>query len=116
MNAEICRICGEYTEKAGRYYCKNCYENNMSLIKEIEFNIATLNNSSKCKIAELKIKKPKPKLYKFIFTYAEDDNNLNELKERELTTRDCSNALKLFHNTVKRHINYMITNIAISKI
>ena len=116
MNAEKCRICGNWTEKAGKFYCKYCYENEPQKIKEIEFNIATLNNNSKDKMTELKIKKPKPKLYKFIFTYAENDNNLDELKEREITTNACDNALRLFHNTVKHHTNYMITNIAISKV
>ena len=59
--------------------------------------------------------KPKPKLYKFIFTYAENDNDLENTKEREIITTNCQNALRLFHNTVKQHIGYMITNIAITK-
>ena len=57
----------------------------------------------------------KPKLYKFIFTYAENDNDLENTKEREIITTNCQNALRLFHNTVKQHVNYMITNIAIRK-
>ena len=62
-----------------------------------------------------KQQKPKPKLYKFIFTYAENDNDLENTKIREIITTNCQNALSLFHNTVKQHIGYMITNIAISK-
>jgi len=113
MDTERCRICGEYTKKAGIYYCKYCYENEHQLIKEMEFNIANIKSSE---IKKLNIQKPKPKLYKFIFTYTENDNNLDELKIKEITTGDCSNALRLFHKTVKHHINYMITNIAITKI
>lgn len=55
------------------------------------------------------------KTYKFLFTYAEDDSNLEITKTKEIITTNCQNALRLFGEMLRSNPNYMITNISISK-